>query len=96
MDRIDEIRERVDDSVLVTIEGPPDLVAVFMQKDADIVWLLDRERRLMSVLRVMTDLAEYDGGGVGRKSLDEVLRDYGFSLDEIEANKENDSNGKQD
>lgn len=114
MDRIDEIRARLD----AATPGPsPEFVPVYCAcgcgepvgerldtREAerndliahapdDIAWLLDRERRLMSVLSVMTDLAEYDGGGIGRESLDEVLRDYGFSLDEIEANKENNSNG---
>ena len=106
-DRLQEIRARLDaatpgpwqvvcdttSDVVGVIDGDYDAADFITHAPADIAWLLDREHRLMNALRVMTDLAEYDGGGIGRESLDEVLRDYGFSLDEIEANKENNSNG---
>lgn len=92
MNRIDEIRARLDLAGTWSADGP-DNAHFVAHAPSDIAWLLDREGRLISVLRVMTDLAEYDGGGIGRESLDEVLKDYGFSLDEIEVNKKNDLNG---
>jgi hypothetical protein len=54
----------------------------------DIAWLLERESQMMGALAVMTDLAAYDGGAIGRESLDECLRDFGFTLDEVEARDE--------
>ena len=45
-DRLKEILSRMDDSVLVTLSGPPALVEAFEQKDADIAWLLAEVERL--------------------------------------------------
>lgn len=40
-DRLAEIRARMADGEPVTLAGPPDLVAAFVQKDEDIAWLLE-------------------------------------------------------
>jgi hypothetical protein len=93
-DRLAEIRARLDAIGAWRLREEPE---VFTQNAEgafrtwaphDIAWLLERESQMMGALAVMTDLAAYDGGAIGRESLDECLRDFGFTLDEVEARDE--------
>jgi hypothetical protein len=55
----------------------------------DIAWLLERESQMMGALKMMSDVALHCcDSAIGRKSLDECLRDFGFTLDEVEARDE--------
>lgn len=103
-DRLTEIRARLDAATFqpdergfgavqmwsdgtITVYGPGN-AEMLAHAPADIAWLLERESQMMGALAVMTDLAAYDGGAIGRESLDECLRDFGFTLDEVEARDE--------
>jgi len=83
-DRLQEIRARLDLAGTFSVDGP-DNSHFIAHAPADMAWLLERESQMMGALAVMTDLAAYDGGAVGRESLDECLRDFGFTLEEVES-----------
>jgi hypothetical protein len=55
----------------------------------DIAWLLERESQMMGALKMMSVMALHCcDSAIARDSLDECLRDFGFTLDEVEARDE--------
>ena len=81
-DRIAEIRARLDGESWVS----DDFIS---RAPVDIAWLLERESQAMGALRMLSVLALHCcDAAIGRASLDECLRDFGFTLDEVEARDE--------
>jgi len=89
-DRLAEIRARLDalpaDRAWST---DPAAWALVINAPADIAYLLERESQMMGALAEVTNMAlNCCDAAIGRKSLDECLRDFGLTLDEVEARDE--------
>jgi hypothetical protein len=65
--------------------GNPTNADLIANAPADIAWLLERESQAMGALGMLSVLAlTCCDAAIGRASLDEGLRDFGFTLDEVE------------
>ena len=94
-DRLAEIRARADaygDALAARREGRATAATesdadVFRDRArSDVLWLLERESQMMGALAEVTNMALHCcDAAIGRESLDECLRDFGLTLDEVEA-----------